>query len=122
MEQWQDAASRQVRLFANRLNELLHHGLELLRSEFGVDLGLEPELIPPWVILVAACTGLVLMVGLWASVCRAILKKRPAIYPVDDGIEVKRSAAKPVIKSEEQKKKKKKAEKACKRNEHILSR
>lgn len=111
MEQWQDAASRQVKLLTNRLNELLSEGLGLLRSELGVDLGLKPELIPPWVILLAACTGLVLMVALWASACRAIFKKRTALSPVDDGIEVKRGVSKPV-KSEEPKKKKKKAEKA----------
>ncbi|XP_051813135.1 protein LYRIC-like isoform X2 [Acanthochromis polyacanthus] len=111
MEEWQDAASQQVKLLTNRLNELLSKGLELLRSELGVDLGLKPELIPPWMILLAACTGLVLMVALWASVCRALFKKRPAVSSVDDGIEVKRSVSKPV-KAEEPKKKKKKAEKA----------
>lgn len=111
MEQWQDAASQQVKLLTHRLNELLSKGLGLLRSELGVDLGLKPELIPPWVILLAACTGLVLMVALWASTCRALFKKRPTVSPVDDGIEVKRGVSKPV-KSEEPKKKKKKAEKA----------
>ncbi|XP_044065169.1 protein LYRIC-like isoform X2 [Siniperca chuatsi] len=115
MEQWQDAASQQVKLFTNRLNELLSKGLGLLRAELGVDLGLKPELIPPWVIILAACTGLVLMVALWASVCRALFKKRPAVSPVDDGIEVKRGVSKPV-KSEEPKKKKKKAEKKAQSN------
>ncbi|XP_030250248.1 protein LYRIC-like isoform X3 [Sparus aurata] len=115
MEQWQDAASQQVKLLTNRVNELLSKGLGLLRSELGVDLGLKPELIPPWVILLAACTGLVLMVALWASTCRAIFKKRPAVSPVDDGLEVKRGVSKPV-KSEEPKKKKKKAEKKAQSN------
>lgn len=115
MEQWQDAASQQVKLLTHRLNELLSKGLGLLRSELGVDLGLKPELIPPWVILLAACTGLVLMVALWASTCRALFKKRPTVSPVDDGIEVKRGVSKPV-KSEEPKKKKKKAEKKAQSN------
>lgn len=115
MEQWQDAASQQVKLLTNRLNELLSEGLGLLRSELGVDLGLKPELIPPWVILLAACTGLVLMVAVWASACRAVFKKRQAVSPVDDGIEVKRGVSKPV-KSEEPKKKKKKAEKKAQSN------
>lgn len=115
MEQWQDAASQQVKLLTNRLNELLSKGLDVLHSELGVDLGLKPELIPPWVILLAACTGLVLMVALWASLCRSVFKKRPALSLVDDGVEVKRSASKPV-KSEEPKKKKKKSEKARKRS------
>ncbi|KAM3613625.1 uncharacterized protein V6R79_002535 [Siganus canaliculatus] len=115
MEQWQDAASQQVKLLTNRLNELLSKGLGLLHSELGVDLGLKPELIPPWVILLAACTSLLLMVALWASACRAVFKKRPAESPVDDGGEVKRGVTKPV-KSEEPKKKKKKSEKKAQSN------
>ncbi|XP_023127234.2 protein LYRIC isoform X2 [Amphiprion ocellaris] len=120
MEEWQDAASQQVRLLTNRLNGLLSKGLELLRSELGVDLGLKPELIPPWMILLAACTGLVLMVALWASLCRALFKKRPAVSSVDDGIEVKRSVSKPA-KTEEPKKKKKKAEKKAQPNGRAIA-
>uniref|UniRef100_A0A096LSJ5 Protein LYRIC n=1 Tax=Poecilia formosa TaxID=48698 RepID=A0A096LSJ5_POEFO len=115
MEQWQDAASQQLRLLTSRLNELLTKGLEWLRSEFGVDVGLKPELIPPWIILLAACSGLLLMVALWASVCRTIFRKRPAVSSVDDGVEGKRGASKPV-KAEEPKKKKKKAEKKAQPN------
>ncbi|XP_034466259.1 protein LYRIC-like isoform X2 [Hippoglossus hippoglossus] len=120
MEQWQDAASRQVELLTHRLNELLSRGLELLRTELGVDLGLKPDLIPPWVILLAACTGLVLMVALWASVCRGLFKKRPAHSHVDDGIEVTRDVSKPV-KPEDPKKKKKKAEKKAQSNGRAVS-
>lgn len=120
MEQWQEAAAQQVKLLTNRLNGLLSKGLGLLRSELGVDLGLKPELIPPWAILLAACTGLVLMVALWASVCRATFKKRPTVNPVDDGIEVRRGLSK-AVKSEEPKKKKKKAEKARSINEAYLA-
>lgn len=120
MEQWQDAASRQVELLTRRLDELLARGLELLRSELGVDLGLEPGLVPPWVIPLAACVGLVLMVCLWASVCRGLFKKRPALSPEDDDddggvVEVNRSVSKPV-KPEEPKKKKKKADKKAQSN------
>lgn len=108
MEPWRDAASQQVKLLSNRLNELLSKGLGLLRSELGVDLGVKPELLPPWVILLVACAGLVLVVLLWASVCRAVCKKRGAARADDDGgVEVKRAVSKPV-KSEEPRKKKKK--------------
>lgn len=120
MEQWQDAASQQAKLLTNRLNELLSKGLEFLRSELGVDLGLKPELIPPWMILLTACTGLILMVIVWASVCRGVFKKRSAVSPVvDDGVEIKRGVSKPA-KSEEPKKKKKKADKVRKWN-HVVS-
>uniref|UniRef100_A0A8D3AE96 Metadherin b n=1 Tax=Scophthalmus maximus TaxID=52904 RepID=A0A8D3AE96_SCOMX len=126
MEQWQDAASRQVELLTRRLDELLARGLELLRSELGVDLGLEPGLVPPWVIPLAACVGLVLMVCLWASVCRGLFKKRPALSPEDDDddggvVEVNRSVSKPVKPEEDLyfvpsqvKKSKKKAKQAVK--------
>ncbi|KAM3873492.1 protein LYRIC-like [Diretmus argenteus] len=119
MEQWQDAASRQVKLLTTRLNELLSGGAELLRSELGVDVGLQPELIPPWVVLLAACIGLVLMVALWASICRGLFRKRPAVMNAvdDDGVEIKAGVAKPVVKSaDEQRKKKKKAEKKAQPN------
>ncbi|KAJ4930813.1 hypothetical protein JOQ06_025118 [Pogonophryne albipinna] len=115
MEQWQDEASQQVKLLTTRLNELLSKGLGLLRSELGVDLGLKPELIPPWVILLAACSGLLLLVALWASTCRSLFKKRPDVSPLDDGFELKRDESKPV-KSEEPKKKKKKTEKKSQPN------
>ncbi len=59
------------------------------------------------------------MVALWASACRALFKKRPALSPVDDGAEIKRGVGKPV-KSEEPKKKKKKAEKVAHVNETNL--
>ncbi|XP_056142219.1 protein LYRIC-like isoform X2 [Lampris incognitus] len=111
MENWQDVTSQQFKLLTGRLNELLSGGLELLRSELGVDLGLEPDLIPPWVVLLAACIGLALMVALWASTCRTLFKKRPAKAPGDDFTEIKPAGSKSVIKPDEQKKKKKKADK-----------
>ncbi|MEQ2300061.1 hypothetical protein AMECASPLE_021449, partial [Ameca splendens] len=120
MEQWQDAASQQLRLLTSRLNELLTKGLEWLRSELGVDLGLKPEFIPPWIILLAACSGLLLMIALWASVCRTIFRKRPALSHVDDGVEGKRGANK-TVKAEEPKRKKKKAEKKAQPNGRAVS-
>ncbi|XP_038123218.1 protein LYRIC-like isoform X2 [Cyprinodon tularosa] len=115
MEQWQDAASQQLRLLTGRLNGLLTKGLQWLHSEFGVDLGLKPELIPPWIILLAACSGLLLIIALWASLCRTIFRKRPASSTLDDGVEGKPGANKP-LKAEEPKKKKKKAEKKAQPN------
>ncbi|XP_024861067.1 protein LYRIC-like isoform X2 [Kryptolebias marmoratus] len=115
MEQWQDAASRQVKLLTNRLNEVLSEGLEWLRSELGVDLGLKPELIPPWIILGAACAGVLLLLVLWASLFRAVFRKRTGQSFADDGVEVKRATNK-AVKAEEPKKKRKKAEKKAQPN------
>uniref|UniRef100_A0A3B4BFA2 Uncharacterized protein n=1 Tax=Periophthalmus magnuspinnatus TaxID=409849 RepID=A0A3B4BFA2_9GOBI len=109
MEQWQDVASQQVKLITARLTELLSRGLLWLKTELGVDLGLNPELIPPWVILLAACTGLVLMVVLWASLCRAAFKKQPIIKAAEDSVAEVKRATKSV--KDEPKKKKKKSEK-----------
>lgn len=113
MEQWQDAAFRQVELLANRLNGALSKGIELLRSELGVDLGLKPELIPPWLLLLAACSGVLLMLLLWASLCRGLFGKRPPVSTVDDRAEVVRGVSK-AAKAEEPKKKRKKSEKVRK--------
>uniref|UniRef100_A0A1A8GJD0 Metadherin b n=1 Tax=Nothobranchius korthausae TaxID=1143690 RepID=A0A1A8GJD0_9TELE len=115
MEQWQEAASQQLELLTTRLNEALSKGLVWLRHEFGLDLGLKPELIPPWVIICAACTGVLLLVVLWASVCRAVFKKRVVVSTSDDSVDGKRVTIK-AAKPEEPKKKKKKAEKKAQPN------
>lgn len=115
MEKWQDAAAEQVKLLTDHLNEMLSKALKLLHSEFGVDLGLKPEAIPPWVILSAACAGLLLMLALWASLCCSVFKKRQSVSGADDVVEEKRGVAKPV-KSEEPKKRKKKADKKAQSN------
>uniref|UniRef100_A0A1A8QK04 Metadherin b n=3 Tax=Nothobranchius TaxID=28779 RepID=A0A1A8QK04_9TELE len=115
MEQWQEAASQQLELLTTRLNEALSKGLVWLRHEFGLDLGLKPELIPPWVIICAACTGVLLLVVLWASVCRAVFKKRVVVSTSDDSVDGKQVTIK-AAKSEEPKKKKKKAEKKAQPN------
>lgn len=119
MEKWQDAAAEQVKLLADHLNEMLSKALKLLHSELGVDLGLKPEGIPPWVIVFAAGTGLLLMLALWASLCCGVFKKRQSVSVVDDAVEEKQGVAKPV-KSEEPKKRKKKAEKVgCAWKKHV---
>uniref|UniRef100_A0AAZ3RDY0 LYRIC n=1 Tax=Oncorhynchus tshawytscha TaxID=74940 RepID=A0AAZ3RDY0_ONCTS len=105
-ENWQDATCQQVKLIAGRLNELLSTGLDLLHSELGVDFGLKPE-IPPWLILLAACIGLVLMVAMWASACRGLFKKRPTIVEVET-VESTKPAPIKVAKTEEPKKTKRK--------------
>ncbi|XP_062321175.1 protein LYRIC-like isoform X3 [Osmerus eperlanus] len=108
-DNWQDATSQQIKLIADRLNELLSTGVNLLHSELGVDLGLKPELYPPWVILLAACIGLVLMVALWAWACRGVFKKRPTITAVADSVDESKAVfTKPMLRNEEPKRKKRK--------------
>lgn len=114
MEKWQDAAAEQVKLLADHLTEMFSKTLKLLHSELGVDLGLKPEAIPPWVLVSAACAGLLLMLALWASLCCSLFKKRQSVSGASDGVEEKRGVAKPV-KAEEPKKRKKKSDKVCSR-------
>ncbi|XP_062291556.1 metadherin a isoform X3 [Scomber scombrus] len=67
-------ALEKAELLSSRLKELLSSGEEYVRAQFGVDLGLKPELYPTWVILLStAVVGLLL-----AAVCGALLagKKR----------------------------------------------
>lgn len=108
MEQWQTAASQQVELITTRLTELLSRGQLWLRTELGVDLGLNVELIPPWVILLAACTGLLLTVTLWISLCRAVFKKQPAVQATEDHGVVEAKRVEKSTRDEPKKKKKKK--------------
>lgn len=48
---WQEAAAQQAEEVSARLRQLLITGLGLLRSELGLELGLEPQRYPSWVFL-----------------------------------------------------------------------
>ncbi|KAM9384653.1 metadherin a [Pholidichthys leucotaenia] len=87
-----------VELLSGRLKELLSAGQGYVRARFGVDLGLQPELYPTWVILSTAAVGLLLILGLsWVAVCG---KKRGSPGSRDGGGEP--------VKAEEPKKRNKK--------------
>lgn len=59
---WQEAAAQHAEEVSARLRQLLTTGLGLLRTELGVELGLEPQLYPSWVFLaVPAFLGLLLL-------------------------------------------------------------
>ncbi|XP_024248312.1 protein LYRIC isoform X2 [Oncorhynchus tshawytscha] len=119
-ENWQDATCQQVKLIAGRLNELLSTGLDLLHAELGVDFGVKPE-IPPWLILLAACIGLVLMVAMWASACRGLFKKRPTIVEVETMESTKPATIKTAKAEEPKKKKRKPTEKKSQPNGSVVA-
>ncbi|XP_045661850.1 protein LYRIC isoform X1 [Ursus americanus] len=77
---WQDELARQAEEGSARLREMLSVGLGFLRTELGLDLGLEPKRYPGWVILVGtAALGLLLLLLLcygWAAACAGARKKR----------------------------------------------
>ncbi|CAB1320318.1 unnamed protein product, partial [Coregonus sp. 'balchen'] len=103
---WQALAIEQAELISSRLRELLSSGEGYIRSEFGVELGLTPELYPLWVILSAAVLVLVLP---WAAVCGGLFggKKLGAPVTQDSGDSLKGQVNK-IVKPEAQKKKTKK--------------
>ncbi|KAK6328017.1 hypothetical protein J4Q44_G00036630 [Coregonus suidteri] len=103
---WQALAIEQAELISSRLRELLSSGEGYIRSEFGVELGLTPELYPLWVILSAAVVVLVLP---WAAVCGGLFggKKLGAPVTQDSGDSLKGQVNK-IVKPEAQKKKTKK--------------
>lgn len=106
----QGFALEKAELLSSRLKELLNSGQGYVRAQFGVDLGLKPELYPTWVILSTAAVGLLLILCLsWAAVCGGVLvgKKRGSPVTLGSGEAVKASFSK-AAKPEEQKKRNKK--------------
>lgn len=115
---WPDELAQQAEEGSARLREMLSVGLGFLRTELGLDLGLEPKRYPGWVILVGTgALGLLLLFLLgygWAAACAGARKKRrspprkreeAAVAPApaaDDLVLLK------TIRSEEQKKKNRK--------------
>lgn len=96
-------------LLSGRLKELVYSGQGFVQTQFGVDLGLKPELYPTWVILSTAAVGLLLLLAVsWAAVCG---KKRgsPSNRVCGEGEPVKADPIKSVKLEEHKKRSKKKA-------------
>jgi len=79
-------ALEKAELLSSRLKELVSSGQGYVRAQFGVDLGLKPELYPTWVILSTALVGLLLLLGVsWAAVCGRLLFGKKRGSPVTHG-------------------------------------
>ncbi|KAM7373233.1 hypothetical protein PAMP_008103 [Pampus punctatissimus] len=93
-------------LLSSRLKDLLSSGEEYIQGQFGVDLGLKPELYPTWVVLLTtAALGL-----LAAAVCGGLLvgKKRGCSVTQSGSSEPVKAHVAKFTKPEEQKKKNRK--------------
>lgn len=103
-------ALEKAELISSRLKEVLSSGQGYVKTQFGIDLGLKPELYPTWVILSTAAVGLLLLLGLsWAAVCGGLLSGKKRGSPVTRGsCEPDKATFAKIAKPEEQKKKSKK--------------
>ncbi|XP_041811246.1 metadherin a isoform X1 [Chelmon rostratus] len=103
-------ALEKAELLSSRLKEVLSSGQGYVRAQFGVDLGLKPELYPTWVILSTAAVGLLLLLGLsWAAVCSGLFIGKKRGSPVSQGIcEPDKVNLAKIAKPEEQKKRSRK--------------
>ncbi|XP_038142974.1 metadherin a isoform X2 [Cyprinodon tularosa] len=108
-------ALEKAELLSSRLRELVSSGQGFVRAQFGVDLGLKPELYPSWLILSTAAVGLLLLLGAsWAAVCCGgggglLVSKKRAYHVSQGGEETKTTSLNnKSVKPEEQKKRNKK--------------
>ncbi|XP_056331437.1 protein LYRIC isoform X3 [Danio aesculapii] len=113
---WQEIASLHVEQITGYVRESLSTGLVYLKSELGIDLGLNPDLCAPWLLLLTAWAGLVLLLVLWVSVCRGFSKRLAGTETGDS--EENTGPAQPVKKADEPKRRnrKKNTEKKAQRN------
>lgn len=97
--------------FSGRLREVLSSGQAYILTRFGVDLGLDPDLYPTWIVLSATAVVLLLLLAVsWAAVRGApLLGKTPTSRTDPRSCEPdKAGVAKPVRADEPRKRNKKK--------------
>lgn len=114
---WQEIASQHVEQITGYVRETLSTGLVYLKSELGIDLGLNPDLCAPWLLLSTAWAGLVLILIVWVSVCRG-LSKILSGTETGENIADNTDPAQTVKKADEPRRRNRKrnAEKVCFRN------
>ncbi|XP_073677877.1 metadherin a isoform X2 [Garra rufa] len=115
-QDWRVLATQRAEYVSDRIRGLLSSGLDFLRAELGVDLGIKPEQYPSWVILSAALIGLTVLV-LLAACGRRKRRAAPVHVTVSSSTAVAQTSAKAALPpktvktepSEPKKKNKKKA-------------
>ncbi|XP_018123650.1 protein LYRIC isoform X2 [Xenopus laevis] len=107
---WQEVAAQQAEEVSARVRQLVSTGLGLLRTELGVDLGLQPQRYPAWVFLaLPLILGLFLLflcasaLGRSSAGKKRVREQREAPVQLEDPIPVPKT-----VKAEDPKKKNKK--------------
>lgn len=108
---WQEIASLHVEQITGYVRETLSTGLVYLKSELGIDLGLNPDLCAPWLLLITAWGGLLLILILWVSVCRGLSKRLSETGDIADNTGPPQTAKK--ADEPRRRNRKKNAEKVC---------
>uniref|UniRef100_A0A8C1R013 Metadherin b n=1 Tax=Cyprinus carpio TaxID=7962 RepID=A0A8C1R013_CYPCA len=111
---WQEIASQHVEQITGYVRETLSTGLVYLKSELGIDLGLNPDLCAPWLLLITAWGGLLLILILWVSVCRGLSKRLSETGDIADNTGPPQTAKK--ADEPRRRNRKKNAEKKAQRN------
>ncbi|XP_077052363.1 metadherin a isoform X6 [Siphateles boraxobius] len=119
-QDWRTLATQRAEYVSDRIRGLLSSGLDFLRLELGVDLGIKPEQYPSWLILSTALIGLIVLVLLVAcgrrkrrAVPVTVSPRTVAEIPVKTALPPKTVKTEP---SEPKKKNKKKASDKTKKN------
>ncbi|XP_056335322.1 metadherin a isoform X3 [Danio aesculapii] len=114
-QDWQALATQRAEYVSDRIRGLLSSGLDFLRAELGVDLGIKPEKYPSWLILSAALIGLLLLVVLAACGRRKRRAVPVTVSPssIAAAAPVKTSAPPKTVKTEPTEPKKKNKKKAA---------
>ncbi|KAG7271835.1 hypothetical protein CRUP_023745 [Coryphaenoides rupestris] len=57
----QALALEKAEILSSRLKEIISSGQGFIQTQFGVDLGLNPDAYPPWLVLSTAALGLLVL-------------------------------------------------------------
>ncbi|XP_051949093.1 protein LYRIC-like [Xyrauchen texanus] len=111
-QDWRILATQRAEYVSDRLRGLMSSGLDFLRAELGVDLGIRPKEFPSWVILSAALSVVTVLVMV-AACGRRTRRAAPIAATLSPSTttetQIKSSVPPKTVKSEPRKKNKKKA-------------
>ena len=66
----QALAFEKAEILSSRLKEIISSGQGYIQDQLGLDLGLDPDVCPPWLLLSAAAAALLVVLVLsWVAIC-----------------------------------------------------